>query len=87
MAKGKRVSSRASLLISVKILGVTLSALATKPRQCPLVRPCSKKKRNKRKIRQIKGLGKNASMTGTARLLQRHPQTTPALGLTMTGHP
>jgi hypothetical protein len=32
---------------------------------------------------KAKGLGKNASMTGTARLLQRHPQTTPALGLTI----
>ena len=34
-----------------------------------------------------KGLGKNAFMTGTTRLLQTHPQTTPALGLTVTGHP
>jgi hypothetical protein len=34
-------------------------ALATKPRQCPLVRPCSKKERkNKRKMKAIKGLEK-----------------------------
>jgi hypothetical protein len=26
-------------------------------------------------------------MTGTTHLLQRHPQTTPTPGLTMTGHP
>jgi hypothetical protein len=35
-----------------------------------------------KKDKAIRGLGKIASMTGTARLLQRHPQTTPALGLT-----
>jgi hypothetical protein len=85
MAKGKGVSSRASLLISAKILvgnavssGHQAKAVSSSSR---LVVKC-----NKRKIRK-KGLGKNASMTGTARLLQRHPQTTPALGLTMTGHP
>ena len=39
---------------------VTPPALATKPRQCPLVRPCSKKKEkaNKRKMKAIKGLEK-----------------------------
>jgi hypothetical protein len=60
MAKGKGVSSRASLSFLRRYQWVTLSALATKPRQCPLVRPCSKKERksNKRKIKAIKGLEK-----------------------------
>jgi hypothetical protein len=54
-----------------------------------------KKKKQKNKARKrIKGkneLGKNASMTGTARLLQRHPQITLCiLGphcTHMSGHP
>jgi hypothetical protein len=59
-----------------------------------------KKKRRRKKNKRIKikkrnkgknGLGKNASMTGTTRLLQRHPQITLCiLGshcTHMSGHP
>jgi hypothetical protein len=58
----------------------------------------NKKKKKKKKKKQIKeknkgknGLGKIASMTGTTRLLQRHPQITlciPGSHFThLSGHP
>jgi hypothetical protein len=90
MAKGKGVSSRASLLISAKILvGNVVSSGHQAKAVSSWSEACSKNeiKSNIKKDKAIQVLGKNASMTGTARLLQRHPQTTPALGLTMTGHP
>jgi hypothetical protein len=83
MAKGKGVSSRASLLISAKIL---VGNAVSSGHQAKAVSSSSDLE-VKKKDKEIKGLGKNASMTGTARLLQRHPQTTHALGLTMTRHP
>jgi hypothetical protein len=66
------------------------------PRQCPLVSPWNKKikkkaKEEKKRIKAIKGLEKIASMTGTARLLQRHPQVIPCIPVShstrMFGHP
>jgi hypothetical protein len=86
MAKGKGVSSRANLIISAKIL---VGNAVSSGHQAKAVSSWSRLvvKKKEKKDKAIKGLGKNASMTGTARLLQRHPQTTPALGLTMTGHP
>jgi tetrahydromethanopterin S-methyltransferase subunit H len=82
MAKGKGVSSRANLLISVKVLvGNTVSS-GHHAKVVSSSQPLNKKKKKKKK--QIKeqskknnkgknGLGKNASMTGTTHLLQRHP--------------
>jgi hypothetical protein len=86
MAKGKGVSSRANLLISAKILvGNAVSSGHQAKAVSSLLDLVVKS--NKKKDKAIKGLEKNSSMRGTARLIQRHPQTTPALGLTMTGHP
>jgi hypothetical protein len=97
MAKGKGVSSRANLLISVKVL---VGNAVTTGHHARTVSPDYLL--NKRKEKAIKdkitkrtkgknGLGKNASMTGTTRLLQRHPQVTSCiLGLHCThllGHP
>jgi hypothetical protein len=85
MAKGKGVSSRANLLISAKIL---VGNAVSSGHQAKAVSSSSRLvvKMQIKKDKAIRAW-KNASMTGTARLLQRHPQTTPALGLTMTGHP
>ena len=81
--QGKGFSYETTLSFLWRYQWVTLSALVTTPRQCPLVRPWSKKERksNKWKIKAIKGLGKSASMTGTTHLLQRHPRTIPTPGL------
>jgi hypothetical protein len=86
MAKGKGVSSRANLLISAKIL---VGNAVSSGHQAKAVSSSSKLvvKMQIKNDKAIKGLGKIASMTGTARLLQRHPQTTPALGLNITRHP
>jgi hypothetical protein len=50
-----------------------------------------KKKANKEKNKGKKGLGKIASMTGTARLLQRHPRVISCIlgshSTRMSGHP
>jgi hypothetical protein len=74
MVKRKEVSSRASLLIFVKVLvGNTISsghhAKAISPNYL-----LNKKEKKKNKGRN--GLGKNAYVTGTTRLLQRHPHPT-----------
>jgi len=70
IAKRKRVSSRASLLISVKCLWLTLPPLVTKPGQCPLTSILEEKRM---KIKGMNGLGNIASMTGAAHPPQRHP--------------
>jgi hypothetical protein len=50
-----------------------------------------KKKKIKKRIKARKGLEKIASMTGTARLLQRHPQAIPCIpgshSTRMSGNP
>jgi hypothetical protein len=57
IAKRKGVSSRASLLISVKCLWIMLSPLVTKPRQCPSTLPLKhKRKRSKAMKLRIKGI-------------------------------
>jgi hypothetical protein len=79
MAKGKGVSSRASLIIYVKVLvGNTVSS-SHHAKAVSSSYPLNKKKNKKRKqikerIKARKGLEKVASMTGAARLLQRNPQ-------------
>jgi hypothetical protein len=50
MAKRKGVSSQASLLISVKVIVVTLPPLVTKPGQCPLT--SSLKEKGNKKIKK-----------------------------------
>jgi hypothetical protein len=78
MAKGKGVSSRAILLISVKVLvgnAITTSHHARGVSPDYLLNKKNNKNERKKRIR-IKGkngLGKIASRTSTIRLLQRHP--------------
>jgi hypothetical protein len=79
MAKGKGVSSRASLIIAVKVfVGSTVSS-GHHAKAVSSGYPLNKKKKKKKKqikkrIKARRGLEKIASMTGTTRLLQRHPQ-------------
>jgi hypothetical protein len=74
MAKGKGVSSRANLLIYVKVL---VGNVVTTGHHARTVSPDYFLNKIKDKITKRtkgkNGLGKNASMTGTTCLLQRHP--------------
>ena len=80
MAKGKGVSSRASLIISAKILvGNTVNSGHHAVSSGQTLKQKKEKVINKR-IKAIRGLERTASMTGTARLLQRHPRIIPTLG-------
>ena len=77
MVKGKGVSSRANLIISMKVLvGNTVSS-GHHAKVVSSGYPLNKKEKKKKKKRKEKnkgknGLGKIASMTGTTHLLQRH---------------
>ena len=82
MAKEKGVSSQANLLISVKVLvGNTISSghhAKVVSSNYPLNKKEKEEEKTNKRIKQEmnkgkNGLGKNASMTGTTRLLQRHP--------------
>jgi tetrahydromethanopterin S-methyltransferase subunit H len=77
MAKGKGVSSRASLIIVVKVLvGNTVSSghhAKVVSSGYPLNKKKKKKKKIKKRIKAKKGLEILVSMIGTAHLLQRHP--------------
>jgi hypothetical protein len=78
MAKVNGVSSRANLIIFMKVLVGNTASSGHHAKAVSSGYPLNKKKKKKKK--QIKennkgknGLGKIASMTGIARLLQRHP--------------
>jgi hypothetical protein len=96
MAKGKGVSARVNLIISVEeIVGNTVSS-GHHAKAVSSSYPLNKKKNNKKKkikkrIKARKGLEKIASMTGTAHLLQRHPQVISCIlgshSTCMSGHP
>jgi hypothetical protein len=100
MAKGKGISSRVSLLIFMKVLVGNVVISGHHAKAVSFGYPLSKKKKKKKKkIKETskkmnKGknwLGKNTSMTGTARLLQRHPHITLCILVPhcthMSGHP
>jgi hypothetical protein len=97
MAKGKGFSSRASLIIVVKVLvGNTVSS-GHHAKVVSSVWPLNKKRKRKKKkkikkrIKAKRGLEKIASMTGTTCLLQRHPQVISCIPSShsthMSGHP
>jgi tetrahydromethanopterin S-methyltransferase subunit H len=96
IAKGKGVSSRASLIIAVKVLvGNTVSSghhTKVVSSGYPLNKKKKKKKKQiKKRIKAKMGLEKIASMIGTTRLLQGHPQVISCIpgfhSTCMSGHP
>jgi hypothetical protein len=78
MAKGKGVSSQTNLIIVVKVLVGNIVSSGHHAKAVSFGYPLNKKKTKKKKqtkkiIKAKKGLEKISSMTGTTRLLQRHP--------------
>jgi tetrahydromethanopterin S-methyltransferase subunit H len=78
MAKGKGVSSRDNLIITVKVLMGNIVSSGHHAKAMSFGYPLNKKKMKKKKqtkkiLKAKKGLEKIASMTGTNHLLQTHP--------------